>query len=79
MEDKRPQCTQPARSGKINRMPINEIWTNLRTFGYKGCQQFPLVKTRKNEGHSSEPTLHGGHEMALPQLPAVTQESYTII
>jgi nitrogen fixation protein len=59
-------------------MPINEIWTNLRTFGYKGCQQFPLVKTRKNEGHSSEPTLHGGHEMALPQLPAVTQESYTI-
>jgi len=41
--------------------------------------KFPLVKTRKNEGHSSEPTLHGGHEMALPQLPAVTQESYTII
>jgi hypothetical protein len=38
-----------------------------------------LKQERKNEGHSSEPTLHGGHEMALPQLPAVTQESYTII
>ena len=41
-----------ARSGKINRMPINEIWTNLRTFGNKGCQKFPLVKTRKNEVHA---------------------------
>jgi len=37
MKDKRPQCTKTARSGKINRMPINEIWTNLRTFGNKGC------------------------------------------
>ena len=51
MEDKRPQCTKTARSGKINRMLINEIWTNLRTFGNKGCQTFPLVKARKNEGH----------------------------
>jgi hypothetical protein len=52
MEDKRPQCTTTARSGKTNRMPINEILTNLSTFGNKGCQMFPLVKTRKNEGHA---------------------------
>ena len=26
--------------------------TNLRIFGNKGCQQLPLVKTRKNEGHA---------------------------
>jgi hypothetical protein len=52
MEAKRPQYTKTVRSGKINRMPINEIWTNLRTFGNKGCQKFPLVKTRKNEGHA---------------------------
>jgi hypothetical protein len=52
MEDKRPQCTNTSRSGKINRMSINEIWTNLRTVGNKGCQKFPLVKKRKNEGHA---------------------------
>jgi len=52
MEDKRTQCTKTARSDKINRMPINEIWRNLRTFGNKGYQKFPLVKTRKNEGHA---------------------------
>ena len=52
MEAKRTQCTNTARSGKINIMLINEIWTNLRTFGKKGCQKFPLVKTRKNEGHA---------------------------
>jgi hypothetical protein len=52
MEDKLPQCTKTARSAKINRMPINEIWTNLRTFGNKGCQKFPLVKTRKYEGRA---------------------------
>ena len=52
MEAKRLQCTNTARSGKINKMPINEIWTNLRTFGNKGCQKFPLVKARKNEGHA---------------------------
>jgi hypothetical protein len=52
MEDKRPQFTKMARSGKINRMPIDEIWTNLCTFGSKGCQKFPLVKSRKNEGHA---------------------------
>ena len=52
MEAKRLQCTNTARSGKINKMPINEIWTNLRTFGNKGCQKFPLVKARKNEGRA---------------------------
>ena len=52
MEAKRTQCTNTAISGKINRILIDEIWTNLRTFGKKGCQKFPLVKTRKNEGHA---------------------------
>ena len=52
MEPQRTQCTNTAISGKINRMLINEIWANLRTFGNKGCQQFPLVKTKKNEGQA---------------------------
>ena len=52
MEAKRTQCTNTAISGKINIMLINEIWTNLRHFGNKGCQKFPFVKTRKNKGHA---------------------------
>jgi hypothetical protein len=53
MEDKRPQCTKTTRSGKINRirlMRFGQICAPLVTL--KGCQKFPLVKKRKNEGHA---------------------------
>jgi len=69
MEAKRPQCTKTARSGKINRMPINEIWTNLRTFANKGCQKFLLVKNKKERRTRSPNTT--SHIRITPWLPYI--------
>jgi hypothetical protein len=67
MEAKRTQCTNTAISGKINRMLINEIWKNLRTFGKKGCQKFPFVKTRTRDTLSK----YDSHIRTTPWLPHI--------